>query len=325
VLLRKATTDVPARDRERPVRSETSALVVRGMQKSYGSVAAVKGIDLRVEAGEIFCLLGPNGAGKTTTIEILEGFRSRSGGVVSVLGMDPEGQPVSLRRRIGIVPQEGGLPKELTVAELLDMYRRYYPAPRPVDELLEIVGLGREKGMRVKRLSGGQRRRVDLALALAGDPELLFLDEPTTGFDPGARRRTWEAIRQLAALEKTVVLTTHYLEEAQELANRAAIMVAGRIVAEGSVDTLADLAHLPTRISFTLPRHVRAADVPVIAGADLRESSGRVIMLTRDPSTALYRLTSWARRRGVELAALAVTAPSLEEVYLELTGDGRSA
>jgi ABC-2 type transport system ATP-binding protein len=237
------------------------AIEVSGLRKSYGEREVLHGIDLEVAAGEVFCVLGPNGAGKSTTVEILEGFRSRSGGQVRVLGVDPAGQPEQLRRRIGIVLQQCALPGELRVRELIDAYRSYYPAPLATEQLLAVVELEAEAGRLVRELSGGQQRRVDLALALAGDPDLVFLDEPTTGFDPGARRTTWAAIRNLAALGKTVLLTTHYLEEAQELADRVAVIVDGRVVACGPPGLLGDRHLAPSRVSLDLPvesppRHV---------------------------------------------------------------------
>jgi ABC-2 type transport system ATP-binding protein len=243
-----------------------SVVEVSGLRKSYGHAEAVRGLDLQVDAGEIFCLLGPNGAGKTTTVEILEGFRARTGGDVRVLGMDPAGQPVALRERIGVVLQECELPGELRVIELLDAYRSYYSRPRPARELLDLVELADESGKLVRHLSGGQKRRLDLALALAGDPDLVFLDEPTTGFDPAARRRTWQAVLDLAALGKTVLLTTHYLDEAEALCEEIALIRHGRLIAR---DTAAGLrAHYGATSLEDV--YVKAMEV----GAGLSEPAG---------------------------------------------------
>ncbi len=228
-------------------------IVVRGLRKSYASVEAVQGIDLEVGRGEIFAFLGPNGAGKTTTVEILEGYRRRSAGEVSVLGIDPSHATPEWRSRVGVVLQECRLPSLLTVREALQMYAGYYPSPRPVDETIALVGLTEQADQRAGKLSGGQQRRLDVALALIGDPELLFLDEPTTGFDPAARRSAWELVSNLRRLGKTVFLTTHYMEEAQTLADRVAIIKEGRIVAEGRPSDLAGGGRAKTRIRFRLP------------------------------------------------------------------------
>jgi len=219
-------------------RQDDAAIEVRGLTKSYGGVRAVRGIDLLVERGKIFALLGPNGAGKTTAVEILEGYRSRDGGTVQVLGFDPARQRRQLKSRIGIVLQSGGMDRYLTVAETVRMYAEYYPNPRPVDEVIRLVGLEAKRNARVLQLSGGQQRRLDVAIALAGNPDLLFLDEPTTGFDPSARHEAWEVIKNLAALGKTVLLTTHYMDEAQYLADQVAVISGGRIVAEGPPATI---------------------------------------------------------------------------------------
>ncbi len=292
---------------------------VKGLRKSYGDFEAVRGIDVEVAAGEVFALLGPNGAGKTTTVEILEGYRERSAGEVSVLGTDPAHIDRAWRERVGIVLQECRLTPELTVREAVARYAGYYPAPREVGDTIAVVGLEGKSEARTSRLSGGQQRRLDVALALVGDPELLFLDEPTTGFDPSARRQAWEVIGSLRELGKTVILTTHYMEEAQALADRVAILTAGRIVAEGPPGSLGDRSQRATRISFRLPDGVTAAELPpALSGASVE---GELVSLQADdPVPALSGLTAWAQERGVGLPDLEVRRPSLEDVYLELTG-----
>ncbi len=294
-----------------------SAISVRGLRKSYGDVEAVNGIDLEVREGEVFALLGPNGAGKTTTVEIMEGFRSRSAGEVSVLGHDPARRERSLKARIGIVLQSTGIDPYLTVSETIDLYRRYYPHPRPVDEVVHVVGLEEKRDARVNKLSGGQQRRLDVAIGLAGDPELLFLDEPTTGFDPSARRGAWEIVKSLAALGKTVLLTTHYMDEAQYLADRVAVIAGGKFVAEGSPATLAGRDAEDTRIRFRLP--AGAEPPPQVAGQQ-PGAGGYLAVATEDPTGDLHALTGWAMDHGYRLEALEVLRPSLEDVYLELTG-----
>ena len=293
-----------------------AVIEVRGLRKRYGALEAVRGIDLRIERGEVFALLGPNGAGKTTTVEILEGHRRRSAGEVSVLGFDPGRNEVALKERTGIVLQQTGLEPYLTVAETVDMFRGFYPQPLPLDDILGVVGLEEQRGQRVRRLSGGQQRRLDVAVGLAGDPELLFLDEPTTGFDPSARRGAWSMIRNLRTLGKTVLLTTHYLDEAQALADRVAIMVRGEIVAE---DTPAGLvaADADAVIRFRSPQ---GASLP--EGLDLRETEeGLIEVRTADPTRDLHALTGWAIEAGVALEGLVVSRLSLEDVFLRLTGD----
>ncbi len=290
------------------------AVEVRGLRKSYGDLEAVHGIDLTVERGEVFALLGPNGAGKTTTVEILEGFRGRTAGEVSVLGHDPARRERSMRERIGIVLQSTGIDPFLTVRETVGLYAGYYPEPRPIDEVVELVGLAEKRDAKVSKLSGGQQRRLDVAIALAGDPELLFLDEPTTGFDPGARRNAWEIVRNLSALGKTVFLTTHYMDEAQNLANRVAVIAKGEIVASGPPDTLGGRHLAETVIRF---RVASAMDPPPLAKV---VANGGFELLTTEPTAALHALTSWAVERGVELEAIEVAQPTLEDVYLELTG-----
>lgn len=292
-----------------------SAIEVRGLRKSYGDLAAVRGIDLSVESGEVFAMLGPNGAGKTTTVEILEGYRQPTAGEVRVLGHDPARHEPALRRRIGIVLQSTGVDPYLTVRETVELYAGYYPAPRDVDEVIGVVGLTEKADARVVKLSGGQQRRLDVAIALAGDPDLLFLDEPTTGFDPGARRNAWEIVRNLAALGKTVFLTTHYMDEAQVLANRVAVIVNGEIVQEGPPSTLGGRDVALTVVRFRIRGD--AAEPPL---GHVRQADGSFELRTEDPTRTLYEVTSWAIERSVELMGLEVRRPSLEDVYLELTG-----
>jgi len=291
-----------------------TAISVIDLHKSYDGTEAVRGVSFDVAAGEVFCLLGPNGAGKTTTVEILEGYRLADSGTVRVLGADPARGERALRDRLGIVLQSGGLQPELTVAEVLEMYGRWYERTRPVDELLELVELASERDARVCTLSGGQQRRLDLALGLVGDPEVLFLDEPTTGFDPGARRRAWSTIRSLCSLGKTVVLTTHYMDEAQALADRVAVMVAGRIIALGPPEQLAGRDALPAEIRFRVPGTVRLPDLPGVT-----RDGQSVLVRTPEPVAVTHRLTGWALETGVALDGFAVAQPSLEDIYLELT------
>jgi ABC-2 type transport system ATP-binding protein len=292
------------------------AIEVVDLHKSYGSVGAVRGVSFEIAEGEVFALLGPNGAGKTTIVEILEGFRKRSAGTVAVLGADPETAGRPLRERIGIVLQKGAIDPFLTVAELLDSTAKAYPSPRPVAEAIELVGLTDKTNVRVKKLSGGQQRRLDLALALVGDPELVFLDEPTTGFDPSARRASWDLIEDLCRLGKTVLLTTHYMEEAQRLADRIVVIAHGRIVAEGTPQTIGGRDQAATVVRFVLPVGVAIADVPAL---DVRIDDGIVSIRTSEPTRVLYDLTQWALAGGGELAGLEVLRPSLEDVYLDLT------
>jgi ABC-2 type transport system ATP-binding protein len=288
---------------------------VEGLRKSYGAVEAVADVALEVERGRIFAFLGPNGAGKTTTVEILEGYRRPDAGTVEVLGANPARAPLAWQARIGVVLQTCQLPPELTVRELVTRYAGYYPSPRPVDETIALVGLAERSEMRIEKLSGGQQRRVDVALALVGDPELIFLDEPTTGFDPAARRRAWEAIRQLRALGKTVFLTTHYLDEAEQLADDVAVIVSGRIVAQGPPATLGGRDRAGAEIRF----RANGADLP--RGAALE--NGVVRLRVDEPVAALEQLLSWARDHGSRLEGLEVRRPTLEDVYLQLTEDSQ--
>jgi ABC-2 type transport system ATP-binding protein len=290
------------------------AIEVHGLRKRYGDREVVQGIDLDVQRGELVAILGPNGAGKTTTVEILEGLTRRDGGSVSVLGHDPARAELAFRQRIGVVLQQGGVEPMLTCRELIDLHSGFYPAPRPTDDLLDLMGLREVADTRVGKLSGGQQRRVDVALALAGDPELVFLDEPTTGFDPAARHQAWQAIGGLRALGKTIVLTTHYLEEAEALADRIVVLNDGVIVAEGTPGLLGNRHEAPTRITFTAVAGVALEDLPVM----VTDAGGRWTVSTTEPTRTLHLLTGWAVKREVELVGLAVAPPSLEEIYLEV-------
>ncbi|MHB8311712.1 MAG: ABC transporter ATP-binding protein [Candidatus Dormibacteria bacterium] len=292
------------------------AIQVRGLVKSYGPVEAVRGVDLAVRQGEVFALLGPNGAGKTTVVEILEGYCRRDAGCVSVLGFDPGRQRREIKARIGIVLQATGVDPYLTVAETIAMYSGYYPHPRPAEEIIGLVGLDAKANARVLKLSGGQQRRLDIAIALAGDPDLLFLDEPTTGFDPSGRRETWEVVKNLAGLGKTVLLTTHYMDEAEYLADRVAIISGGRIVAEGTPATLGERDRSVARVRFRLPGSVA---LPGELGATSTRD-GLAEIATGDLTRVLHDLTGWAIDRRVSLDGLEIVRPSLEDIYLGLTG-----
>ena len=292
-----------------------SAVRAEGLYKSYGAVEALRGFDLDVAFGEVVALLGPNGAGKTTAVEILEGYRRPDRGTVEVLGHDPEKAGTELKQRIGIVLQQAGLEDELTVRESIDALRPAYRNPRGTDDLIAMVGLVEKADERVKRLSGGQKRRLDLALALTGNPELLFLDEPTTGFDPAARRDSWGMIKGMSEAGTTVLLTTHYLEEAQVLADRVVVISSGRVVAEGPPDSLGNRMTAAATISFRLSRPEDATELGVSPARD-----GQVTISTQTPTQDLHRLTGAAIAAGVELDALQVLRPSLEDAYLELIG-----
>jgi ABC-2 type transport system ATP-binding protein len=288
---------------------------VRNLIKSYGTTDAVSGIDFAIEEGEVFALLGPNGAGKTTTVEILEGYRNRTGGEIEVLGHDPADNAREFKERIGIVLQESSVERELSVRESIDTYGRVYPKRLNTDDLIDIVGLGEKADARVKTLSGGQKRRLEVALGIVGDPDLIFLDEPTTGFDPSARRQAWEVIRNLTDLGKTILLTTHYMDEAQNLADRVAVIDRGLIVATGTPDTLGGRADARTEIRFS----IAGADAAALPMAPATVDGSLVEYQTDEPTALLHRLTGWAIDNGATLEGLTVTRPSLEDVYLELT------
>jgi ABC-2 type transport system ATP-binding protein len=318
--------DAPRVDPSQAAPTSAQAVIsVRGLVKRYDRHEAVRGIDLEVTAGEIFAFLGPNGAGKTTTVEILEGFRARTAGDVRVLGADPADAHGEWRNRIGVVLQESEPEPGLTVRECLELYAGYYDAPRDVDSTIALVGLAGKRDARATQLSGGQRRRLDVALALIGDPELIFLDEPTTGFDPSARRAAWDVIAGLRDLGKTVFLTTHYMDEAEHLADRIAVIAGGEIVAEGTPQSIGGRDRMAARISFTLPAGLATRDLP--AGLrPLVEPGERETVLLRTESALVHlqMLADWGLRSGLELPDLTVQRPTLEDVYLELIGQTRS-
>ena len=292
-----------------------SVITVNDLAKRYGTVVALDGVNFSVSEGEVLALLGPNGAGKTTAVEILEGYRRADRGKIEVLGHDPATGGREFRDRIGIVLQETGIEDVLTVREAIELYGASYSRRRSSDELISLVGLEEKADARIKTLSGGQRRRLDLALGLVGDPDLVFLDEPTTGFDPAARRQSWKLVEGLTDLGKTILLTTHYLDEAQHLADRIIVLNGGKIVAEGTPETLGD-ARPVTTVSFSVadPGHLPAlGDAPDVVG-------NNVTYKTTEPTALLYTLTGWATGRGVELAGLEVTRPSLEDIYLDIVG-----
>ena len=303
-----------------PVRTQ---LTVAGLRKSYGTVQAVRDVSFSVQQGEIVALLGPNGAGKTTTLEILEGFRARDGGTAEVLGLDPGDRSSAreLRERTGLVLQDIAVEPYLTVRETISRDAGYYPAPLSVPEVIGLVGLAGLERRKVRTLSGGQKRRLDLALGLIGHPELLFLDEPTTGFDPAARRDAWQLVRQLRTAGTTILLTTHAMDEAQALANRVVLLSGGVVIADGPPAALGGRDAERVRITFTLPAGYALTDLPLPAEA----ANGVVLVETGRPTETLHQLTDWALRRGTVLAGLTVDRPSLEDVYLQLTGDGALA
>ena len=297
---------------------------VRGLVKRYGSHQAVAGLDFEVYRGEIFAFLGPNGAGKTTTVEILEGFRERTAGEITVLGQDPATAGGAWRDRVGVVLQESEPEQGLSVRECLALYAGFYRAPRDIDQTIELVGLTARAGALATRLSGGQRRRLDFALALIGDPELIFLDEPTTGFDPSARRAAWEVVAGLRRLGKTIFLTTHYMDEAEYLADRITVISAGRIVAEGTPQTLGGRDHMSTAISFTLPDDLQVRDLPAGLRPLAAPGPGRLTVLhSESPLVHVHMLGDWALSHGFYLPDLDVHRPTLEEVYLSLTSSAQ--
>jgi len=302
ILLSMITNSLEAAVAERSAQRPEAAVEVRGLRKAYGSVQAVDGIDLTVQRGEVLAILGPNGAGKTTTVEILEGHRRADAGTVRVLGFDPAKRERAFLQRIGIVLQEGGLDATITVREAIELYSAAYPSPRDAREVIDLVGLTEKAGARVQTLSGGQRRRLDMALGIAGDPDLIFLDEPTTGFDPAARRASWELISSLRSLGRTILLTTHYMDEAQQLADRVVVIARGRVIAEGTPDSLA------------------GADDPS-AIVSYRRNGELIRFHTETPTRDLAPLIAEAAARGEELEGLTVSRPSLEDVYLQLTAE----
>jgi ABC-2 type transport system ATP-binding protein len=293
----------------------------RDLRMRYGTTEAVCGVDLEVRRGEVVAVLGPNGAGKTTTVEILEGYRRRTGGQVRVLGKDPERAGLDWRGRVGVVLQESRPERGLSVRECLALYAGYHRRPRTVEELLELVGLTPEADVRASRLSGGKQRRLDVALALVGDPELVFLDEPTTGFDPAARRAAWVMVADLRQLGATVLLTTHYLEEAEALADRIAVIARGRIVAEGPPARLGGRDRRPSRVVLRLEEDAPGRDLPPPLADAARQPDGRLWFESADPLQALAAIEAWARAGGRRISELEVRPPTLEEVYLELTRD----
>jgi ABC-2 type transport system ATP-binding protein len=299
-----------------------TVISVRDLHKTYGQQEAVAGIDLEIRAGEIFAFLGPNGAGKTTTLEVLEGYRAPTSGDVRVLGADPRHANRAWRNRVGIVLQESQPEPELTARECLQLYAGYYAHPRPADSTLALVGLADQSAKRISQLSGGQRRRLDVALALIGDPELLFLDEPTTGFDPSARHTAWAVIAGLRELGKTIFLTTHYMDEAETLADRIAIIAHGRIIAEGTPATLGGRDQAASRITFTLPPDVMEDALPPIVREAITETTeSHVSLRTPAPVPVLHALSGWAMEREYDLSDIDVRRPSLEDIYLQLTRD----
>ena len=299
------------------------AVVVEGLRKEYGSLIAVDDLSFTINESEIFALLGPNGAGKTTTVEILEGHRDRSAGTLSVLGFDPQTGGREFRERIGIVLQEAGFDEDFTPRELVTLYSRMYPRRLGVDDVIELTGLSDKRNAKVSTLSGGQRRRLDLALGLVGDPDLLFLDEPTTGFDPSARRKAWELIDSLRAMGKTVLLTTHYMDEAQHLADRVAVIVHGKLIALGTPAELQQREH-GSVVAFRLPEGLEPPALPGLGG-ELDHDGQDWELETDHPTHALSTLTNWAEQQGIEFPSLTVTRPSLEDTYLELVGDSEEA
>jgi ABC-2 type transport system ATP-binding protein len=317
---RMADTTAVDADVVRDRQADGTVISVRGLVKRYGDHVAVAGIDLEVRRGEIFAFLGPNGAGKTTTVEILEGFRDRTGGEVRVLGVDPTRAGGAWRDRVGVVLQESAPESGLSVRECLQLYAGYYRAPRDIGDTISLVGLTGQTEVLAAQLSGGQRRRLDVALALVGDPELIFLDEPTTGFDPSARRSAWDVIDGLRALGKTVFLTTHYMDEAEHLADRIAVIATGRVVAEGTPRTLGGRDRMTATIRFTLPNGLTAGDLPPeLAALATPGPAASTVLVTEHPLRHVQVLADWALPRGVDIPDLDVRRPTLEDVYLALT------
>ncbi len=298
-----------------------AAITVRGLRKAYGDYEAVRGIDFEIATGEVFGFLGPNGAGKTTTIEILEGYRPRTGGEVSVLGVDPSRPTREWRNRVGLVLQECEMNPVLTVKETVTLFSSFFASPRPVGETIDLVGLAEKRDARIGTLSGGQKRRVDVACGIIGDPDLIFLDEPTTGFDPSARRDAWNMIEGLKDLGKTVFLTTHYMDEAQHLADRVAILRDGKLVAEGNTEELGSSLGRDTVVSFRVPPDVGAEELGSLVPTKVELSGNEASFASEQPQRDLYRLLGWAEDRGVALEALEVRRPTLEDIFLELTSE----
>jgi ABC-2 type transport system ATP-binding protein len=315
MLRRMITNSLEVAVAERRSEQAEAAVSARGVRKQYGERTALDGVDLTIHRGEVLALLGPNGAGKTTLVEILEGHRRADAGDLDVLGFDPGRRERAFRERIGIVLQEEGLDRAFTVREAVDMYSAAYPHPLPADDALALVGLTDRADSRVSTLSGGQRRRLDLALGIVGDPELVFLDEPTTGFDPTARRQSWELISRLRSLGTTILLTTHYMDEAQQLADRVVVLAGGHVIADGTPDSLA--REDGAVVAFRLPAGSAPADLPLPAGVTV--DRGHVRFHTTAPTHDLAALIAWAAAHGEELEGLTVTRPDLEDVYLELT------
>lgn len=298
------------------VATAEAPIQVKGLQKHYGNFAALGGVDLEIEHGEVFALLGPNGAGKTTMVEILEGFRTRTAGDVRVLGIDPSDANAEWKAKVGVVLQSSGQFDQLSVEEAVTHFAGFYPAPLNVDHVIELVGLEGKRKARCDSLSGGQKRRVDLALGLVGDPELIFLDEPTTGFDPAARRQAWDVVRELTSLGKTVVLTTHYLDEAEALADRVGVLIAGELAAVATPRDLGGRAVAEAHVTFTLTERLAGAALPTLAGEVTRDD-GFFTIATNAPTAVVMALAAWTKGLGLdEVPGLSVTRPSLEDIYL---------
>ena len=309
-------------DHTADITGREAAVAVRDLRKSYSDVEAVRGVSFEVRRGEIFALLGPNGAGKTSVIEILEGYRPRTAGEASVLGADPGRPTRRWRERIGLVLQESELDPNLTVRETVSLFAGFYPAPRPVAETIRLAGLDDVRDRRAGALSGGQRRRLDVAVGIVGDPELIFLDEPTTGFDPSARHAAWSTIAGLRELGKTILLTTHYMDEAQQLADRVAIMRAGELAATGTLDQIGTQLSAAALVRFRVPEGVASAAIATAAGAPVDVEHNLATIRASDPQEVLYRVLTWAEREHLALGSLEVRRPSLEDMFLELTAEG---